>query len=159
MDLVDQLLDHDDWATTTLLEASIDLTDAQLDQSFDIGHRTLRATYEHMIPNVAFWAGLMTGQPVDLKMRSRTVAEMIDGHKRFHAYFAATARRFRDEHSLDDTYLDHYGVRKSMGGTILMVVLHNTEHRTEAQHFLQRLGVRDVPEVDPSIWEYGLLNP
>jgi len=159
MDLLDQLLDHDDWATTTLLEASIDLTDAQLDQSFDIGHRTLRATYEHMIPNVAFWAGLMTGQPVDLEMSNRTVAEMVDGHKRFYAEFAATARRFRDEQSLDDTYLDHYGVRKSMGGTILMVVLHNTEHRTEAQHFLQRLGVRDVPEVDPGIWEYGLLNP
>jgi uncharacterized damage-inducible protein DinB len=159
MDLLDQLLDHDDWATTTLLEASIDLTNEQLDQQFDIGHRTLRATYEHMIPNVAFWAGLMTGRPVDPEMSDRTVAEMIDDHKRFYAEFAATARRFRDEHSLDDTYLDHYGVRKSMGGTILMVVLHNTEHRTEVQHFLQRLGVRDVPEVDPGIWEYRLLNP
>jgi len=159
MDLLDQLLDHDEWATTTLLEASIDLTDAQLDQPFDIGRQTLRATYGHMIPNVAFWAGLMTGQHVDTEMSNRTTAEMIECHKRFYADFAATARRFRDEHSLNDTYLDHYGVRKAMGGTILMVMLHNTEHRTEAQHFLQRLGVREVPEVDPGIWEYGLLNP
>ena len=159
MDLLDQLLDHDEWATTTLLDASIDLSDAQLDQPFDIGHGTLRATYEHMIPNVAFWAGLMTGQPVELEMSDRSVPGMIDSHKRFYADFAATARQFRDEHSLDDTYTDHYGVRKSMGGTILMVVLHNTEHRTEVQHFLQRLGARDVPEVDPGIWEFGQLNP
>jgi hypothetical protein len=34
-----------------------DLTDAQLDQEFDIGHRTLRQTFDHMILNVDFWAG------------------------------------------------------------------------------------------------------
>jgi hypothetical protein len=40
-------LGHDHWATATLLELSRSLTDARLDQPFDIGHRTLRATFEH----------------------------------------------------------------------------------------------------------------
>ena len=44
MDLLDRLLDHDHWATTQLLDVSRNLTDAQLDQEFDIGHRSLRGT-------------------------------------------------------------------------------------------------------------------
>lgn len=159
MDLLDSLLDHDDWATRTLLDACRDLTDEQLDQSFDIGHQTLRATFEHMIPNPAFWTGLMTGQPVEIEMSDTSIAGLIDAQKRSYGDFAATARRFRDEGALDDVYTDHYGVRKSMGGTILMVVLHNTEHRTEIQHILQRLGVANVPEVDPGVLDYERLNP
>ena len=55
---------HDRWATTHLLELCRGLTDAQLDQQFDIGHRTLRATIDHQIPNLDFETGLMTGQLV-----------------------------------------------------------------------------------------------
>lgn len=159
MDLLDQLLDHDDWATMTLLSACRDLTDAQLDQPFDIGHGTLRATFEHMIPNTAFWHGLMTGNPVEIALSDTSIAGLIAAQKRYYADFATTARRFRDEQALDDIYEDHYGVRKSMSGTILMVVLHNTEHRTEIQHILQRLGVAEVPEVDLGVWDYERLNP
>ncbi|MBA2469663.1 MAG: DinB family protein, partial [Chloroflexia bacterium] len=65
MDVLDRLLGHDHWATVQLLELSRILTDEQLDQPFDIGHRTLRATFEHMIFNVEFWTGVMAGQPVD----------------------------------------------------------------------------------------------
>ncbi len=65
MDLLDLLLDHDHWATARLLELSRGLTDAQLDREFDIGHRTLRATFEHMIFNVKSWTAIMAGQPVD----------------------------------------------------------------------------------------------
>src|SRR5690349_13120004 len=65
MDLLDRLLEHDRWATTQLLELCRGLTDAQLDQPFDVGHRTLRATLDHQIPNLDFWTGLMTGQPVE----------------------------------------------------------------------------------------------
>ena len=49
MDLLDRLLEHDHWATAQLLDLSRHLSDAQLDQEFDIGHRTLRDTFEHMI--------------------------------------------------------------------------------------------------------------
>ncbi len=54
MDLLDRLLDHDRWATDQLLNVSRGLTDAQLDEELDIGHRTLRATFEHMIFNLEF---------------------------------------------------------------------------------------------------------
>ena len=135
------------------------LTDAQLDQEFDIGHRTLRETFEHMIVNIAFWTALMTEQPVPAESEDHSVAALIDRHERFHATFATLARQFRDQQRLDETFIDHYDVRKSFGGTILHVVLHNAEHRTEAVHILERLEVPDVPEVDLGLWDYMLLNP
>jgi uncharacterized damage-inducible protein DinB len=158
MDLLDRLLEHDRWATPQLLELSRGLTDAQLDQEFDIGHRSLRATFEHMIVNVAFWTGLMTGQPVDAPPDDRSLAALFERHERFYATFASLARRLRDEQLLDDTFIDHYAARKSFGGTILHVVLHNAEHRTEALHILERLGVPDLPEVDHGLWDYEMLN-
>jgi uncharacterized damage-inducible protein DinB len=158
LDLLDRLLGHDRWATTQLLELSRGLTDAQLDQEFDIGHRSLRGTFEHIIVNIAFWTGLMTGQPVDEERDDRSLAALIDRHERFYTAFANLARRSRDEERLDDTFIDHYEARKSFGGTILHVVLHNAEHRTEAVHILTRLGVPGPPEVDHGLWDYEMLN-
>jgi uncharacterized damage-inducible protein DinB len=57
MDLIDNLVKYDRWATTTLLEVCRNLPDAQLDQEFDVGHRTLRDTFVHIIANIEFWNG------------------------------------------------------------------------------------------------------
>ncbi|MCC6791480.1 MAG: DinB family protein [Thermomicrobiales bacterium] len=165
MDLLDLLLDHDRWATARLLQASAGLTDAQLDQPFDIGHGTLRATFAHMIFNIPFWTAFLAGESpdggysADAQPADRSLAALIDHHERGQEAFAATARRLRDQGRLGETYADHYGVHKSFGGTILMVVEHNEGHRTEALHILQRLGVPDPPEVDLGAWEYARLNP
>jgi uncharacterized damage-inducible protein DinB len=158
MDLLDRLLEHDQWATNRLLDLSGNLTEAQLDQEFDVGHRTLRDTFEHIIVNIGFWTALMTEQPVHEQHDDRSVAALIDRHQRYYSSFASLARQFRDEQRLDETFIDHYDARKSFGGTILHVVLHNAEHRTEAVHILERLAVPDVPEVDHGLWDYMLLN-
>jgi uncharacterized damage-inducible protein DinB len=165
MDLLDLLLDHDQWATRTLLDAGGGLTAAQWDQEFDVGHRTLRATFGHMIFNVPFWAAFLAGHPADggysadTQPDDRSPAALVDWHERGYAAFATVARRLRDEGRLGETFLDHYAVRKSCGGTILMVVEHNTEHRTEVLHILQRLGASNPPEVDLGVWDYRLHNP
>jgi len=161
MDLLDRLLEHDRWATVQLLELSRGLTDAQLDQELDIGHRTVRATFEHMIFNVAFWTGLMAGQPVDRPQADRSLAALIDRHERSYAAFATLARRVRDEQRLDDTFVDHFDSHMTFGGAILHVALHNAEHRVEALHILGRLGVPDLPEVDHGLRDFarqGLLT-
>ncbi len=164
MDLLGLLLDHDHWATKKLLDASSGLTDAQLDQAFDVGHGTLRETFGHMIFNVPFWTAFLIGQPAgegysaDAQPDDRSVAALSDQHEQGYAAFASVARRLQDEDRLGETYTDHYGVRKSFGGTILMVVEHNVGHREEVLHLLGRLGVPDLPEVDLGVWEYFLLN-
>jgi carboxymethylenebutenolidase len=154
MDLLDRLLGHDRWATTQLLDLSRGLTDAQLDQPFDIGHRTLRATFDHMILNVDFWTAVMIGQPIEYQREPSSVAALIADHERSEATFSAFARRVRDEQRLDDTFVDHYGAPMTFGGAILHVVLHNDEHRTEALHILQRLGVLGELEVDHGLWDF-----
>ncbi len=153
MDLLDRLLDHARWATACLLDLSRDLTDAQLDQPFDVGHRTLRATFEHMIFNVEVWTAVMAGQPVDEQRDDRSLAALVDRHEHSYAAFAAFARRVRDERRLDDTFVDHFGGRMTFGGAIIHVVLHDAEHRSEALHILERLGVPDLPEVDHALWD------
>jgi uncharacterized damage-inducible protein DinB len=159
MDLLDRMLEHDRWATSTMLDVSRDLSDEQLDRSYDIGLGSLRATFGHIIVNVDFWTRLMTGDPIEYEELTRaSIANLIQHHDRTYAAFAALARRLRDEQCLDDIFLDHYEVNKSFGGTILHVVLHNAEHRTEAVHILQRLGLPNVPEVDHGLWDYEMHN-
>jgi uncharacterized damage-inducible protein DinB len=156
MDLLDRMLEHDRWATTHLLELCRGLTDAQLDQAFDIGHRTLRETLDHQIPNLDFWTGLMTGQPIEPQPGPGSLETLIADHERAYAAFASVARRLRDEGRLDDTFRDHHGLPMTYGGAILMVILHNEAHRTEVVHIFARLGVPELAqvEVDHGLWDF-----
>ena len=112
MDLLDRLLEHDRWATTQLLEMSRDLTDAQLDQEFDIGHRTLRETFDHLIFNIAFWTSSMTEQPTEparsTQRYDRSMPALIDHHERASMTFATLARRLHGERRLNETFVDHF---------------------------------------------------
>ena len=137
------------------MDLSRGLSDAQLDQSFDIGHQTLRATFEHMNGVVAFWTAVMTGQPGDAPRDDTSLDALRDRHERAYDAFAAFARRLRDEGRLDDTYPDPDDdeVRLSFGGTVYHVIHHNAQHRAEALHMLERLGVPDLPEGNPLEWE------
>ena len=159
MDMVDRMLGYDQWATGQVLEASQDLTDAQLDQPFDAGLGTLRETLTHMITVVDFWSDQMAGKPRQhrsqvAKPAPKSIAELSDLHARFSPVFAALARRLNDEGRLDETFVDHFGYPQSQGATILQVIHHNAQHRTEARHMLQRLGVSMKIEPDPQEWEY-----
>ena len=105
MDLLDRLLEHDRWATTQLLDLCRGLTNEQLDQQFDVGNRTLRATRDHQIPNLDFWTNLMTGQPAVLPHGHRnSLDSLIANHEHAHTAFADLARQVRDEDRLDDTF-------------------------------------------------------
>jgi uncharacterized damage-inducible protein DinB len=104
----------------------------------------------------------MEGQPLNAPQDGLSVDSLIEEHERNYTAFATFARRVRDEQRLDDTFIDHYDQPQTFGGAILMVILHNTEHRTEVVHILERLGVPNVPEVDYGLWDFvrrGLYQP
>src|SRR5258708_5133372 len=63
MDVLDRFLEHNAWATRRLIEQSRSLTTPQLDQQFDIGLRTVRATIDHIIENIEWWTDLMNCAP------------------------------------------------------------------------------------------------
>jgi uncharacterized damage-inducible protein DinB len=157
MDVLDRLLDHDHWATTELLALSRDLTDAQLDQEVDVGHRTLRATFVHIVENIDGWMGRMIGEPPADLGDDRSIAALADRHERAYATFAAFARRIRDEGRMDDTFRDPFGGDMTYGGAILHVILHDEDHRVEALHILNRLdppAFNEAPEYDHGLWDY-----
>ena len=155
LDLLDRLLGHDRWMTARLLERSLDLTDEQLDQPFEVGLGSVRATFDHMVATVDHWTQLMTGQTPQPKRREqRSIPELIERHERFYDTFEAAARKMVEEQRLDEVFLDHYNYPQSIGATIIQIPYHNTEHRTEALHMLRRLGVAELPDGDPQEWEH-----
>lgn len=159
MDLLDRMLGHDHWATTQLLVLCQPLSDVQLDQEFDVGNRTLRTTLDHMIYVIDFWTGWMSGRPVEHDRTTQQYACSVSGlaerHERFQPVFADLARAIRDEQRLDETFIDHYGVRQSLGATIIQLMHHNTQHRSEIRHMLERLGVTGLWDYDPQEWEHA----
>lgn len=158
MDLLDRMLGHDRWATTQLLELCDSLTDEQLEREFDIGHRNLRTTLVHMIFVIDLWTGLMEGRSVNRDRSTQdydgSITSLKEDHARFHTNFSSFARKVHDENRLDEVFIDHFDVRESMGATILQVLHHNAEHRSEIRHMLERLGVPDMWDYDPQEWEH-----
>jgi uncharacterized damage-inducible protein DinB len=153
MDLLDRLLGHDRWTTGRFLALSRDLTDAQLDHRFDIGHRTIRDTFAHMIGALNFWNQLMRGAPIPGESDDRSIAGITSDYERSFATFATFARQVRDANRFDDTFVDDEGGHLTFGSTFIHVVLHDAQHRGEVLHMLERLGVPDLPEGNPLEWE------
>jgi uncharacterized damage-inducible protein DinB len=154
VDILDRMLEHDRWATHQLLAASDGLSDAQLDQPFDIGHRTLRATLEHLVFNIEAWTAITAQAPLKQFPPGPSLAEIAARFDRAQAAFAALARRLRDDALLDAMFTDHFGEAQSYGAAVIHVLLHNESHRTEVLHYLTRLGVTEPPEIDHALWDH-----
>src|SRR5262245_46498194 len=111
MDLLDRLLGHDVWTTRLLLFRCQGLANGQLDQEFDIGHRTVRATFLHIIRNVEVWSDLMDGRPVRPdeceQPHGGSVAGMIARLDRAAADFAVMARIVAQRGGWDERWVDH----------------------------------------------------
>ncbi|MGN6755763.1 MAG: DinB family protein [Thermomicrobiales bacterium] len=162
MDILERLLRYDAWTTEQYLALSADLTDDQLDRHFDLGPGTLRQTWLHLIGNIETWTALMRGRaqwpsappavpPAMAALQARFAASAPD--------FAALARELAAANRLDELWtdvLDTPPQRKSYGGAIAHVLIHNAQHRSEIGHMLQRLGVSAVPEGDVLGWEAAL---
>ena len=97
MDLLDRLLGHDAWTTRHLLLLCRDLTDEQLDREFDIAHRTVRATFAHIINNVEAWSDCMAGHddiwndedidfPDKWRFLSEALCDLVVGFIQIHPY-------------------------------------------------------------------------
>ena len=157
LDLLDRLLEHDAWTTRRVLDFAQTLTDEQFDQDFDIGHRTVRETLQHMIGNIEVWTDLMAARPV--RQTPTDGQSLVDLRRRFEAAFrdfAHVAREVRDARRLGDRYvdvLDQPPQQKSYAGTILHVLTHDHMHRAEILHMLQRLAVQGLIEGDVLSWE------
>jgi len=160
LDLLDRLLEHDAWATRKVIDYMELLSEEQLDLNFDIGHRSIRKTFQHMLGNTETWTDLMAGRTP--RRSAFTGQSTLELQKRFEsafADFAQISRSLRDAQRLNETYLDVLDEppkRKTFGGTILHVLTHDHMHRAEILHMLQRLGMQGLIEGDVLSWEATL---
>jgi uncharacterized damage-inducible protein DinB len=136
------------------------LTDEQLDRTLDIGHRSVRATLQHIIFNMEVWADLMAGRitsPADVRRDGgQTVPALRERLDRAAAGLAQVARSVADRRGWDETWvdvLDTPPATKTYGTAIAHVVTHSMHHRAQVLFMLGRLRIRDLPEGDVFSWE------
>lgn len=154
MDILDRMLEHDRWATDELLAACADLSNAQLDREFDLGHRTLRATLEHYVFNIEAWTAIAGQAPLTRYPPDPSLSDIAKRYAVAQPAFAALARRLRDDGLLDAMFTDHFDESQSYGAAVIHVLLHNEGHRGEILHFMARLGAHEPPEVDHALWDH-----
>ncbi len=161
MDLLDRLLGHDAWTTRQLLLLCRDLTDEQLARDFDIGHRTVRATFVHIIRNLEIWSALMSGRRVHgggtMPPLASSVSALLDTLDRAADDLARVARAVADRDGWDERWIDTLEsppLAKTYGGGIAHIITHSMHHRAQVLYLLRRLGVKDLPEGDVFSWEH-----
>jgi uncharacterized damage-inducible protein DinB len=158
MDLLDRLLGHDAWTTRQLLAICDSLGDEQLDREFNIGHRTLRRTLDHIIRNMEIWSALMAEQEVTSD-HDRTIPGMIDRLAAAEAEFESISRRIADTNAWNELWtdsLDDTPRQKSFGTSIAHVVTHSMHHRAQVLYMLRLTGVESLPEGDVFSWETAI---
>ena len=156
MDLLDRLLAHDAWTTRQLLDIARQLSDNQLDQRFDIGRGSLRATFHHVIRNMEVWTDIMSGSDPRADNPDQSIPALTARLDSAAADLATLATSVRDRAAWDEKWTDHLDdppTEKSFGGAIAHVITHSMHHRAQILHILRRLGVTDLPEGDVLSWE------
>lgn len=150
MDILDRLLAHNAWTTNKLIEQSRGLTDSQLDQKFDIGLKTVRATIDHIIESMEWWTDLMNGLPQrsfeTLDEDPMSLAGFTKRLELVAIQFAEVARRIQAEGQLDEKWQarDDQPEPFNYGTTIIHVITHSAHHRAQLMYMLKQLGVAHV---------------
>jgi uncharacterized damage-inducible protein DinB len=166
MDLLDRLLGHESWTTRNLLLRASKLSDEQLDQEFDIGHRSVHATADHLIFNMEVWSALMAGQRSDNSRGSspgdRTIPALLSRLDAAASELAAVAHAIAERGAWDELWIDMLDdppTMKSYGGAIAHVITHSMHHRAQLLWMLNKLGLTDLPEGDVLSWEQQPARP
>jgi uncharacterized damage-inducible protein DinB len=158
MDLLDRLLEHDAWTTRQLMVRCGELSEEQLDARFEIGHRSVRATLQHIVSNMETWSALMAGNAVrpSTSPGKPSLSELGIRLDRAAAQLADVAKKVAARGDWDDRWmdvLDDPPMEKTYGGAIAHVITHSMHHRAQLLYMLRQLGLQDLPEGDVLSWE------
>ena len=167
MTILERLLQHDAWTTRALLELSASLPDSALDREFDIGHRSLRRTFAHIIANMECWCDLMIGKPQrsqsHVKPRN-TISELTDRLDIVAEQLLALGRKVVEEGREDEFFIDYLQDpprRKPFGAGLVHLATHGMHHRAQCLYIMRQLGGMKLIEGDAIGWErthLGLQN-
>src|SRR5690606_26527936 len=126
------------------------LNDAQLVREFDIGHKTLRATLDHIIHNTEVWSSLKARAEVQ-RQTDTSLTGMISRLSVAQPRLQKLARQIADSGAWNQLWIDHLDdppQAKSFGTSIAHVITHSMHHRAQALYMLRLSGVNPLPEGD-----------
>jgi uncharacterized damage-inducible protein DinB len=157
MDTLERLLRHDAWTTRQLLLRAQELSDAQLDRPFDIGHRSLRCTLGHIISQMEFWCDAMQRQPYRWKIEPDNSIETMLARLDTVTPELLTLATQIAAHQLEDAAfiapLEPTARMIPLGTALAHLPTHGTHHRAQCLYMLKLLGLEDLPEGDAFSWE------
>lgn len=155
MNLLDRLLGHDAWTTNQLLTVCEGLSDEQLDREFDIGHRTIRRTLDHIIHNMEVWSAMMANESIERAV-DMSVSGLINRLGVAALRLSDVAQRVSKNDAWEELWYDHLEnppAHKRFGTAIAHVLTHSMHHRAQVLYMLRLCGVTDPPEGDVFSWE------
>jgi uncharacterized damage-inducible protein DinB len=158
MNITDRMQQHNAWATRVLLERCRALTQEQFEQRFDIGPGSLHDTLLHIIGAMLRWSDRLASRAVRPSIEKdkslRTADQLLDQLGRAECELEAVVCKVGREHRHDEMMQAEFSlVQFTRGSAIVHVLTHGMHHRAQALNMLRRLGVTDLPEIDPLDWE------
>lgn len=149
---------YGNWSMATLLELARPLSDAQLDQPFEMGVGSLRKTLQHICDAEQWWYQNWTGNPGSFPKADATVP-----FGEFIGTWTDTATR-RDQWLAEKSVADFAEIVSAtpggakvnfrLGESVLQLCGHGTHHRAQAINMMRRLGQKTPPS-DYVVWLRG----
>ena len=140
---------HNDWARDTLMDAARSLADERLDEPFEMGPGSLRATLEHLCRAERWWLDRWQGT-ADPPAEPVPGMPMAGLHECFRA-IAHERNEFLDDRDEAEQLVCTTETGRTMtlalSDMVLHVCNHGTHHRAQALNMLRRLGVQP-PDID-----------
>jgi len=148
---------YNDWADSAVVSAAAGLSDAALDQSFDMGLGSLRATIKHILDGETVWLARWRGRTetpwpsYDLRPTVAALAEVSRATQAERDAFVAALNEA--DLSRVIVYRDSRGslFSASLGDMMMQMFVHSTHHRAQAVNMLRRVGAT-APELDYMVW-------
>jgi uncharacterized damage-inducible protein DinB len=155
MTILDRLLGHDTWTTRQLLLRCRELSEEQMNRTFDIGDRSLRETFEHLIACMESHTDLMMERTMmDDARDDDSLDGMLQRLTIVAKDFTEFAARIDRENRADDMCISTKKEGKwPLGSLIAHLLTHSERHRAQILYMLECLGVQNVIEADALGWE------
>ena len=153
-DAIAILLAHGRSADADILAAMRGLTPEQLDQPFEMGVGSIRATYEHDLGALRGWADVYAARPRRAWLPDEgpfTIEQLEAMTTELHDDWAEIADKFPLDEVIERPRGD--SVRRFTRAHILMhVATHAVHHRAQMINMLRHVGVTDLPTGSVMHW-------
>ena len=153
--IIERLLDHNEFATRTLLAACRSLSEAQFHQRFEIGLGSLHDTLRHVLGAMLRWSDRITQRElrpsIEKSGRGFTpdeLLQLLQQADREMRSAAETVERKLDQKFTVAFTLEMAPEQFTFGSAIVHVATHGVHHRAQCLNMLRQLGVQEPPSID-----------